>query len=222
MMMSDEETKKRWRVRTWEHGQDRSDGSYGKVEHEAENLERMLNQLDADHYEIYEVDFGKRMIVGCLEDPHELIADASMPEPLGSLANALLIRLSALREVPEVTPPTSPAPPQASEPEDEAAKALLGYQIQGQRTMHLLSGIQSVTTCAQLGDPQADQRLAAIIHNIFASAPIEETRKSLADLEFFKDHHLKYSCEDVACQAHQVFESAVTKLKARIAAQPAN
>jgi hypothetical protein len=108
------------------------------------------------------------------------------------------------------------------EPDDEGMKELRAYTMQGVRTPLLLNGLNNVVVGIKLGDPSADQRLSGMIQDLFGSIPLEETRKTLADLEFFREHHAKYRCEDAECPSHTVYQSAAEKLKQRLAASPAN
>lgn len=64
--MSGDKSKKQWVVLTW-----KDEVLDTAVKTEAQDLEDQLNALAADSYQIYRINFRKRMIVGCYMDEVE-------------------------------------------------------------------------------------------------------------------------------------------------------
>src|SRR4030067_2433523 len=119
--MPNDEAKKKWRVRTWDVSDLQRPGGDG----EAERFENALNKLADEKYEIYEVSFDKRMIVGRLEEGDgempQLIASGPPPMPLGFAA--VLQDIFSRRRPSQPPAPEAPEPAEAATPEEAEAQS---------------------------------------------------------------------------------------------------
>src|SRR5262245_19902933 len=183
-MPNDEDQKKRWRVVDWSP-------AYGSGASERERYENALNELDAAGYDVYEVHRDEQWIVGRLKEDGE---DDEGPITVGDLVQETMASLP-------MQPP--PAPP---EEEDEGLREMRAYQVKGKRTGPFVANLRAVMDAANQGDPYTEQRLGYLVQLFFANAGNEEVSKSLADVQFFRDHHRKYSCEEPGCASSRVYE----------------
>lgn len=205
-MPSDEE-KKRWRVRQWGE----------TVQGRGASLEDVLNGLDADGYDIYDVRFENNQVVARLKDT-ENGDNFGLPVSVGDLIKGTGVEglVSSLQQEPASFPaPPMPPPP----PEDESTRELREYQVQGLLTRQFMGNLRVVMYAADHGDPFYNERLMQTIKETFSQAPFDEVRKTLRDIEFYKAHHDKHACEAHGA-SRKVFEKTVLKLKERLQSHP--
>lgn len=205
-MASSEETKKRWRVCTWEDHVDRKT--------EAQRLEEQLNTLSGESYEIYEVDFRKGLIVGRLDLDEEPTAVRG-PMDIGSV----LREFFAARGRPMPAPSVEP---ESKEEEEEEEKEFVPT---GKLTTPFFEQLNYIISSKLQGDPYTEKRIAGLVKQMFTRAPIDEVQKSLADIEHYHERHREAqkkqgSTCDETCTLSSVFNISEAKLKDHLAANP--
>jgi hypothetical protein len=203
--MPNDEEKKRWRVRQWGE----------TVQGRGTALEDVLNALDADGYDIYDVRYENNQVVAKLKEP-ETDDNFGLPMSVGDLLKQAGVEgaVATLQQTEQVTPP----PPQP--PEDDATREMRAYKIQGMLTPQFMTHLRVVLYAADNGDPFYKERLEQTIRETFSRAPFDEVSKTLKDVEFFKAQHEKHNCDDTHCASMKVFEKTVVKLRERLAANP--
>jgi hypothetical protein len=201
-MPNDEDTKKRWRVLEW------GNGTNGIAPVGAVGLETVLNRLDEEGYDIYDVDMSRCWVTGRLK-PDEVEDGFSLPISIGQL----LQREGTEKIVESLRQPSPPT-------ESDAVREMREYQIQGIHTPQFMGNLRVVMYAASMGDPYVEQRLTQAIKESLFQISHAELVKTLSDVEFFREHHLKHNCDAPTCTSAKVYDSTIQKLKDRLAANP--
>jgi hypothetical protein len=220
-MPNDEAKKKKWRVNTWEQAS----------EAEAQRIENALNGLADDKYEIYEVDFKKGIVVGRLEEEDDdeippLFTQEPTPDgppPMPDSFVTVLQDIFARRRARPEAAQVAEAPP---EPQPEAPPEGV-FIPSGKLSTRFFGCLNDFISAKMEGDPYTEKRVDSLIKHMFKGAPLDEVQKSLADVERFHSEHLALRAKegqdcDTGCALHAVFALTEKKLKAHLAANPAN
>src|SRR3989304_6029791 len=219
-MPNDEETKKKWRVRTWAPIDRESAVT------EAEQFENALNELSEEKYEIYEVSFDKRMIVGRLEEEElEMPPSLGTPPPMPQGFSLLLQDLLSRRR-PSQSPQQQEPDPTATDDIASPAEPPM-FVPEGKLTNQFFGCLNTVISAKMDGDPHTEKRVVSLIQHFFKGVPMEEAKKCLSDTAPFPTQHQEARERDGAgcgdeCVLHTVFTLTEEKLKAHLAANPAN
>lgn len=222
--MSNDENKKRWRVGYW-HMRDAAEVD---VALEAQRFEDELNKLDDEDYEIYEVSFDKRMVVGRRKEEElsdeeaarfaeELRREDRKPPSFfkvlfGGTTDPESEESDEDADEQADTEPPPPPPPAA----DEAVP-----QIQGRMSVHLLNAAVSIGASREQGDPYTKDHVEKVYRQLFMRAPRDEVEKSLSDLREYRKQHA--SCApDSPCGIIQTCDLVEARLQKHLDAHPLN
>mgnify|MGYP001614483851 CR=1 FL=1 len=182
---------------------------------ERQHYEDALNELHAAGYHVYDVNYEKGWVTGCLSE-----ADDDEDQQTDALKEIAEMRDQMMQQA-GLVPGAPAAPPQ----EDDATRELREYRHQGIMTNHLLYGIRSVHMAAAAGDTQTETRLDYLVTQIFGQTSTEELTRSLNDVAFFRQHYEKHQCEkhdcgDPSCAGTVspavLFEKVEAKIKKRL------
>lgn len=201
-----DEAKKKWAVRTWQY-------KTRTHEYEAEDLERVLNELESNEYRVYKLDLRRRQVVA-YHHP-EPKAGGLVSLLFGDRARAQGVTSTPMREDGE----TEPAPP--PEPQDENE-----YNPKGEYTNRLVNALTHTMTLRASGDPNTKERVCSAVKQIFNGVGPNETGLSLHDVKEYHRLHIKNATGPNGttcggnCSIHTVLEIAEVELSKRLEANP--
>lgn len=206
----DTRTKKTWQVRTWLHSK----------ESDAPSLEEMLNDLDANGYEVFEMSFKRNLVVGklreSLHDEHPLgVGRFVGPVPISEVLRDIMNRRRPVEEAVAAEPAQTPgeAPPTPD------------FHITGSLTHILFGRLNSILTMGQMGDTQTEKRVKETIADLFKiNVPRVEVEKSLTDVQNYYEWHVKHRGAPCAedCLLEKVFTISKERLQAHLTTNQAN
>jgi hypothetical protein len=187
--------KKRWIVLTW-----KDEPLGAATQTEAQDLENQLNAMAASEYQLYRINFKRKLIVGChieAEDDESGVEDDESKE--GDDQSSLEAFADSL---------------ETTESDEES------HDLRGQFSMKLFNALHFICQAKERGDPYTAARITRLIKKLFGKCPTFEIEKSLEDMREFRRQHGK--CEDETCLTIIILSTAEKELEACLAANRAN
>lgn len=178
--------KKKWLVRTFDDFSD--------------ELQRILNDLDADGYVIYDIDVQRSRVIAYLKEE----------SPLKELF------LKSIKGEPTEKP--EPKQPPVAKDEGIPPDAIA---IRGERTGYLLVNTIKIvdSRCSKM---EAIERAEQVVDHTFHDAPHHQIALSIEDVtSYLKIHTSRASCDD-DCAVAYTMEAALNRLKVMLGKNPVN